>query len=96
MENEDINDIFKEYLDKINDPKEDRCWFCAKTPDMIRSEFFEYMEHPPEGLEDMDLDDIIIMSYKTKKPICAACYFSIKNNPELIQEILDRPEDEIW
>ena len=87
---------FKDFMKNIDDPKEDHCWFCNKTPDEIKAEFFERMKNPPPGLEDLSVDDILIMTYKTKKPICAACYFAIKHNPELIKEILQRPEDEIW
>lgn len=96
MRKEDTIKKLQEYLRKITDPKEDKCWFCQKTPDQIRQEFYEYMKNPPEEFEEMDLDDIIIMSYKTQKPICASCYFTIKRNPELIREIFEKPSNEIW
>tara|TARA_B100000745_G_scaffold281991_1_gene215017 strand:- start:451 stop:756 length:306 start_codon:yes stop_codon:yes gene_type:complete len=86
----------REYLEKINDPTQDKCWFCGKTPDSLRAEFFEYMKNPAQGYEDFNVDDVIFMSYKTQKPICASCYFLIKRNPDLVQEILKRPEGEIW
>ncbi len=87
---------FKEYLRKIDDPNKDKCCLCGKSPDQIRCEFEKYMQNPSLEYEDLDLDDILIMTYKTKKPVCAGCYFSIKQNPELVQEILDKPEEEIW
>ena len=92
----DASDMFREYLKKVKDIKEDHCWFCSKTPDQIRHEFFEYMKHPAEEYEDLDVEDLIIMTYKLKKPVCASCYFAIKNNPQLVQEILEKPEDEVW
>ena len=90
------SDMFREYLKKIQDIKEDHCWFCNKTPDQIRQDFFEYMKHPAEEFEDLELDDLIIMTYKLKRPVCASCYFAIKQNPELVKEILSKPEEEIW
>lgn len=96
MSNENAVDKFREYLKKIQDVKEDKCWFCNKTPHKIRAEFFEYMKDPPEGLENLELEDLIIMTYKTKKPVCAGCYFAIKKSPELVKEILEKPEDKVW
>ena len=87
---------FKEYLKKINDITDDKCWFCHKTPDQIREEFFEYMKNPSEEYEELEIEDIAIMTYHTQKPICAACYVAIKQNPDLVQEVLDKPEDEVW
>jgi hypothetical protein len=90
------SDVFKEYLKKIKNPGEDHCWLCGKTPEHIRQEFFKSKETAAEEFEDVELDDIAIISYKTKKPICAACYFELKRHPDLIQEILERPEDDVW
>jgi len=89
-------DPFQEYLNKIKDIKDDKCWLCGKTPDQIRQEFYEYMRQPDREFDEIDLDDLIIMTYKTKKPICAACYFAIKRNPQLVREILERPEGDVW
>ncbi len=89
-------DNLQAYLKKIKDVKDDKCWFCHRTPDQIRQEFFEYMKHPKEDFEDMELDDIAIMTYKTKFPVCAACYFTIKKNPDLIREILESSDEEMW
>jgi len=50
----------------------------------------------PQGFEKVEIEDLLIMTYKTKKPVCAGCYFAIKQSPELIQEILEKPEDTIW
>ena len=87
---------FREYLDKIKNNNQDRCWFCNKSPDEIRAEYYEYMKHPTEEFEDIEIDDLIIMTYKMQKPVCAGCYFTVKKNPELIKEIFERPEEEIW
>lgn len=87
---------FKDYLNKVKDPEQDHCWFCNKTPDEIRQQFLEYMKNPPPGMEDLELDDLLIMTYKTIKPVCAGCYFAIKQNPHLVKEILEKPEGEIW
>jgi len=87
---------FLEYLRQIKDVSQDKCAFCGKTPDQIRKEYFEYMKNPTKEFEDIDLDDLIIMTYKLMKPVCAGCYFSIKNNPKLVKEIMDKAEDDVW
>jgi len=92
----DPSNRFKNYLDKIQNDNEIRCAFCNKSPEDIRSEYYEYMKDPSEEFEDINIDDLIIMTEKTQKPVCAGCYFSIKKNPKLVEEIFERPEDEIW
>jgi hypothetical protein len=92
----DPSNRFRNYLDKIKNDKHIRCAFCNKSPDDIRAEYYEYMKHPSEEFEDISIDDLIIMTEKTQKPVCAGCYFTIKKNPELIKEIFERPEDEVW
>ena len=87
---------FKDYLDKIQNDDQIRCAFCNKSPEDIRSEYYEYMKHPSVEFEDLSIDDLIIMTEKLEKPVCAGCYFAIKNNPNLVNEILERPEDEVW
>jgi len=92
----DPSNRFKDYLDKIQNDKQIRCAFCSKSPEDIRAEYYEYMKNPSEEFEDINIDDLIIMTEKTQKPVCAGCYFSIKKNPKLVEEIFERPEDEIW
>jgi len=96
MEFESSSNRFKKYLDKIKDDDEKRCFFCNKTPDDIRAEYYQYMMDPDAEFDDVPLDELIIMTDKLKKPVCAGCYFNIKDNPELIEEIFNRPEDEVW
>jgi hypothetical protein len=92
----DPSNRFKGYLDKKQNDDQVHCAICNKTPDDIRAEYYEYMKNPSKEFEDINIDDLIIMTDKTQKPVCASCYFAIKNNPELINEIFERPEDEIW
>jgi len=92
----DPSNRFRDYLDKIKDNKEIRCAFCNKSPDDIRSEYYKYMMNPTKEFEDINIDDLIIMTEKLLKPVCAGCYFAIKNNPDLITEIMEKPEDEVW
>lgn len=92
----DPSNRFRDYLDKIKDDDQQRCEFCNKSPDDIRAEYYEYMKDPSEEFEDISIDELSIMTDKTQKPVCAGCYFTIKKNPELIKEILERPEEEIW
>jgi len=92
----DPSNRFRNYLDKIQNDDQIRCAFCNKSPDDIRAEYYEYMKNPSAEFEDIDIDDLIILTEKTQKPVCAGCYFSIKKNPMLVEEIFERPEDEIW
>ena len=92
----DPSNRFKDYLDKIKNDKQIRCVFCNKSADDIRAEYYQYMKNPSEEFEDINIDDLSMLSNKTQKPVCASCYFTIKGNPGLIKEILERPEDEIW
>ena len=92
----DPSNRFKNYLDKLQNDKQVRCAFCNKSPDDIRAEYYEYMKNPSEEFEDINIDDLIIMTEKTQTPVCSGCYFSIKKNPKLVEEIFERPEDEIW
>jgi len=92
----DPSNRFKNYLDKLQNDDQVRCAFCNKSPEDIRAQYYEYMKNPSEEFEDINIDDLIIMTEKTLKPVCAGCYFSIKKNPKLVEEIFERPEDEIW
>lgn len=92
----DSHNEFREYLKKIKDVEEDKCAFCRKTPHEIRKEYFEYMKNPNKEFEDVNLDDLIIMTYKLNKPVCAGCYFSIKSNPKLVKEVMESPEEDVW
>jgi len=92
----DPSNRFKNYLDKLQNDDQIRCAFCNKSPEDIRAEYYEYMKNPSEEFEDINIDDLIIMTEKTQKPVCAGCYFSIKKNPKLVDEIFERPEEEIW
>jgi len=87
---------FQEYLNRIKEIGEDRCWICKRTLDELRNDFYESKKNPPKGTEEIDLDDILLLSYKTKHPICFNCYYTIRQDPELIKEIADKPEDEVW
>ena len=86
---------FKQFLDKPNDDGK-RCWICNKSEEEIRQNFMEAMKRPENIGKEIDLEDVLFMSYKTKKPICAGCYFQLRNNEELVDEIFQLPEEEIW
>ena len=92
----DPSNRFRDYIDKIQNDDQIRCTFCNKTPEDIRADYYEYMKKPIKEFEDINIDDMIIMTEKMQKPVCASCYFTIKKNPELIDEIFNRPEDEVW
>jgi len=92
----DPSNRFRKYLDKKMNSDEIKCTICNKTADDIRAEYFEYMKDPSEEFEDISLGDLIIMSDKLGKPICAGCYFAIRNNPNLVQDVLEKPEDDVW
>ena|SRR3989338_8383438 len=92
----DPSNRFRNYLDKLQNDNQVRCAFCNKSRDDIRAEYYEYMKDPSEEFEDVSIDDLIIMTEKLQRPVCAGCYFTIKNNPALVHEIFERPEDEVW
>ncbi|MDP2654626.1 MAG: hypothetical protein Q8Q08_11440 [Candidatus Omnitrophota bacterium] len=94
--NSKMSQKLQDYLNKISDIKDDHCWFCQKTPDQIRAQFLEYLQKNPDKADEIDLDDVIMISYRTKKPICASCYFVIRDNPELVREILHKSPDKVW
>ncbi len=87
---------FRAYLDEMKDFNEGKCWFCNKTQEDLKREFLEYMKDPDKNYESIDFDDLIIMTYKLKRPVCAGCYFAIKRSPEVIKEILEKPEEDVW
>ncbi len=86
---------FKYFLDKTPDDGK-RCFFCNKSEDEIRAEYLEAMKKPENAGKEIDIDDVLIMTYKTKKPVCAGCYFQLRENEDLVDEIFQRPEEEIW
>ena len=92
----DPSNRFRQYLDEMQKGSEIRCAFCNKSPDDIRAQYYEYMKDPSKEFEDIDIDELIIMTEKMQKPVCAGCYFAIKNNPKLVKEIFDKPEEEVW
>ena len=89
-------DSFNIYLNKIKDIRNDHCWMCGRTPDEIREQFYAAKNDPEKDMEHFDVEDIVIMTYKTRLPICASCYFSIKKHPHLIKEILKKSIEDIW
>ncbi len=96
MNDDDLLARLTAYINRIDDPNEDRCWLCNKSPEQIRAQYYEYMQNPSREFTDIDIDDLMIMTYKTLKPICAGCYFALKKNPVLIQEIFDKPVEDVW
>lgn len=92
----DPSNRFRDYIDKIKNGGQIRCVFCNKSREDILAEYSEYMKNPSVEFSDISIDDLSIITEKTQKPLCASCYFTVKSNPELIREIFERPEDEIW
>ena len=86
---------FKQLLDKPNDDGK-RCWLCNKSEDDIRADYQEAMKKPENIGKEIDMDSVLIMSFKTKKPICAGCYFQLRENDELVDEIFERSENDVW
>lgn len=96
MSYDNVFERVKEYLRKIKDIKEDRCWICNRAPDKLREDFYEFKKKPPLGFEEIELEDIFVMTYKTRHPVCFNCYFNIRENPDLIKEIMEKSKDKIW
>jgi len=87
---------FQQYLSKINEISEDKCCICKRTPEELKKNFFKYAKSNSGVVTESDLDEVFLLSYKTKRPVCFVCYYGIKQNPELTREILEKHEDEIW
>ncbi len=87
---------FDEIFDKQREDDHKRCWFCNKTEDDIKAEYFKYIVKQDVAFNDVPFDDLIVLTDKLQKPVCAACYFNIRESGELIEEIYNKPEDEVW
>lgn len=70
---------FQEYfaaLDRSGD--KDRCWLCCRTPAEVKRFFgFEEDGTPIDadayGIEDVQLPEGDLMSYRGTRPVCAVC-----------------------
>ncbi|HLF18973.1 MAG TPA: hypothetical protein VI749_08830 [Candidatus Omnitrophota bacterium] len=91
-----LSNRFGKFLDKTREGEEKRCWFCNKTEEDIKGDYYKYMMKSEVEFDDVPLDELIIMTDKLQKPVCAGCYFNIKDSVELIEEIFNKPEDEVW
>ena len=87
---------FRDFLDKKKDDNEKRCWFCNKTKEDIKGEYFKYMMKSEVEFDHVSFDEMIVMTDKLKKPVCAGCYFNIIDSEDLIDEIFNKPEGEVW
>lgn len=99
MNDKNPHDRFKNYLIKKDENSagpEKRCWFCQKSEDEIKQQYYDIKFDPTIDDKDFNIEDLIFMTYKLSKPICAACYFSIRNNPDLVQEVYDNPVEDVW
>lgn len=96
MRYECIANKFQQYLSKINKISEDKCCICNRTSEELKKNFYEYAKNNVGVVTESDLDEIFLLSYKTNRPVCFACYYGIKQNPELIRGILEKHENEIW
>jgi len=86
---------FKEFFDQQRDDQK-RCWFCNKTEDDIKAEYFKYIMKQDVPFNDIPWEELVVMTGKLQKPVCAACYFNIRESGELIEDIFNKPEDEVW
>jgi hypothetical protein len=87
---------FKNLSEKPQDDDQKRCWICNKSEADIRADFMKYMSQPENADNDIKWEDLVVISYKTKQPICAGCFFHMKKNKDLLEEMFKRPEEDIW
>ncbi len=74
---------FQEYfagLDRASD--KDRCWLCCRSPAEVKRFFgFEEDGTPLDakayGIEDIELPEGDVMSYRGTRPVCAVCQLNL-------------------
>jgi len=78
-----LDDKFQEYFSALDrSGGEDRCYLCRRTSKEVKH-FFGFDEDGEAfdvelfGLEDVNLNEVDIMSYRGRRPVCAVCQLNI-------------------
>ena len=77
-----LDDKFQEYFSALDRAGgEDRCYLCRRTAKEVKHFFgFDEDGEPFDlelfGLEDVRLNDVDIISYRGRRPVCAICHLN--------------------
>jgi hypothetical protein len=78
-----LDDKFQEYFSALDRAGgEDRCYLCRRTSKEVKHFFgFDEDGEPFDielfGLEDVRLNDVDIISYRGRRPVCAICQLNL-------------------
>ncbi len=78
-----LDDKFQEYFSALDRAGgEDRCYLCRRTAKEVKHFFgFDEDGEPFDsalfGLEDVSLNEVDIMSYRGRRPVCAICQLNV-------------------
>ena len=100
-----LDDKIQEYFSALDRAGgEDRCYLCRRTAKEVKH-FFGFDEDGEPfnvelfGLEDVNLTDVDIMSYRGLRPVCAVCQLNLDSlfaidEGELLQDVIRQVRDE--
>ena len=78
-----LDNKFQEYFSALDRAGgEDRCYLCRRTAKEVKHFFgFDEDGEPFDielfGLEDVRLNDVDIISYRGRRPVCAICQLNL-------------------
>jgi hypothetical protein len=77
-----LDDKFQEYFSALDRAGgEDRCYLCRRTSKVKHFFGFDEDGDPFDielyGLEDVSLNEVDIMSYRGRRPVCAICQLNV-------------------
>ena len=81
------NDVIR-FLKIVHDSKIKRCAICERTPDEVREQY-------PHPTAQKFAHEALQETENVQKSVCWICYFNIKTNPIVIEQIQESPDDEI-
>jgi hypothetical protein len=95
-----LDDKFQEYFSALDRAGgEDRCYLCRRTAKEVKHFFgFDEDGEPFDsalfGLEDVSLNEVDIMSYRGRRPVCAICQLNVDtisalDESDVLSHVLD-------
>lgn len=95
-----LDDKFQEYFSALDRAGgEDRCYLCRRTAKEVKHFFgFDEDGEPFDsalfGIEDVSLNEVDIMSYRGRRPVCAICQLNVDtisalDESDVLSHVLD-------
>ena len=95
-----LDDKFQEYFSALDRAGgEDRCYLCRRTSKEVKHFFgFDEDGEPFDsalfGIEDVSLNEVDIMSYRGRRPVCAICQLNVDtisalDESDVLSHVLD-------